>query len=96
MAMARRSLVLMGVCVVVLWVFPADIFAGDVQSSADKSKMEKQAQQQGKQSKEADIRSRGLFSQKKKKKTDGGAAARSQPSDRTDPPTDNPAGHAMP
>lgn len=94
--MSRRCWALIGVSVAVLWASPVDLFAGEALPSADKAKAEKQVQQQGKRSKENDVQSRGLFSKKKKKQASGGAAAHSQPTDRTDPPTGDPGGRPMP
>ena len=94
--MARRHWAMIGAGVLVCGILLVDSFAGDIPPAAEKSKATNQVQKQGKQSKENDVQSRGLFSKKKKKKTDGGAAARSQPSDRTDPPPGDPAARSTP
>lgn len=94
--MARRLWVMIMVGVLTIGVAPVALLAGDATPAVDKSKASSQVQQ-GKQSKERDVQSRGLLSKKKKKKkTDGGAAARSQPSDQIDSMSGNPVDRAMP
>ena len=95
--MVRGCRALIGVSVCALWGFTAGVSSGEAPPSSDKSKAGIQAEQR-KPSKEPDVQSRGLLTQKKKskKKPAGGAAAHSQPADRSDPPAGDPAGRVMP